>query len=84
MFYMCKNEAKTSNNARHFLQSATSWKEIESRNTKEQIKWVICGAKVFLLFWLDLDSQSFKIVRNFICPILLSFFLMADGDENKS
>ena len=34
---------------------------IVSNNTKGHIKWVICGATVFHLFWLHLDSQSFKI-----------------------
>ena len=29
------------------------------------------GAFHFLLFWLHLDSKSFKFVRKFICPILL-------------
>ena len=42
--------------------------ERNCNNTKEHIKWVICGANVFLLFWLHLDSQSFKTVRKFYLP----------------
>ena len=50
------------------LQRLDSWKEIVSNNTKEHIKRVICRATVFLLFWLYLDSQSSKIVRNSYLP----------------
>ena len=50
---------------RHLLVSylLASRKKIESSNTKDRIKWVICGATV--LFWLHLDSQSFRIVWKF-------------------
>ena len=34
---------------------------------------MIWGATISLLFWLHLDSQSFKIVRKFIYSILMSF-----------
>ena len=50
---------------RHLLVSylLASRKKIASSNTKDRIKWVICGATV--LFWLHLDSQSFRIVWKF-------------------
>ena len=57
-----------------------SCKEIVSNNTKERFKWVIYGAIVLLLFWLDvimIDSQSFKFVRKFylLHPAFSSFLL---------
>ena len=35
---------------------------------------MICGSPVSLLFWLHLDSQSFKILRKFYLPDLFSMF----------
>ena len=66
----CKNKWKQAKmeGTCYSLLKLDSWKEIVSNNTKEHIKWVICGATVFLLFWLHLDSQSFKIVRKFYLP----------------
>ena len=57
-----------------------SCKEIVSNNTKEHFKWVIYGAIVLLLFWLDvmmIDSQSFKFGRKFylLHPAFSSFLL---------
>ena len=70
-------------------------RKLLSSNTKEYIQWVICGATVSLLFWLFLESQSFKIVRKFTCRILffkivrkficpiLCCSLLAGGDVSK-
>ena len=48
-----------------YLQLSTSRKKIVSSNTKDRIKWMICEATVFLMFWLHLDSQSFRIIWKF-------------------
>ena len=58
---------KSSNDGRHLLQLATSCTEFVSNNTEENVESVVCEATIFLLFWLHLDSQSFKIVRKFYC-----------------
>ena len=65
-------------------QICTSCKKIEviSSNIKEHIKWVVCGATVFLLFWLHQDSQSFKILSNFYLPYPAVLFLVS-GDVKK-
>ena len=31
----------------------------------------MCGETVFLLFWLHIDNQSFKIVRKFDHPLVM-------------
>ena len=42
------------------------------------------GATFFLLFWLDLDDQSFNIVRKFYLPPSYSIAGAASGnDVNK-
>ena len=68
-----KEVKKTSRDRRHLLYYlATSCEEIFSSNNKEHIKWVIRGRTVFL-FWLNLDTQSLRILRKFYlpCPALL-------------
>ena len=62
---MRKSEVETSKDVRQLLQIATSCKEIVSSNCKNTLT---CGSTVSPLFWLHLDSQSFKIVRKFYLP----------------
>ena len=48
--------------------NVASCEEFANSNNKERIKWVIFGATVFLLFWLHLESKSFRTARKFYMP----------------
>ena len=71
-----RKEQKQGNVKGTYYNQLASCEEIVSSSNKEHIKWVICGAAVFLLFWLHLDSQSFRIVRKILLPYPALMLLM--------